>query len=85
MNYDYEITSTPIVGAVSLFSGGFEPRGWVECNGKMISRSEFSVLYNLIGNKFGGTGDSFCVPNIPPAAPGVAFYICANGNFPSRA
>ena len=37
---------------------------WLLCNGSTYSTSIYSNLYNVIGNVYGGSGDSFNVPNL---------------------
>ncbi len=37
---------------------------WLLCNGSTYSTSTYSNLYNVIGNVYGGSGDSFNVPNL---------------------
>ena len=40
------------------------PTGWVECNGQYLSKTEYSVLYDAIGNTFGESGTTFAVPDM---------------------
>jgi microcystin-dependent protein len=58
------------VGQVIAVGFNFAPEGWVLCNGQLLSISEFSVLYTLIGTTFGGDGvNTFGVPNLNGRSP----------------
>lgn len=39
------------------------PEGWLICNGASYQTSEYSDLFNIIGYNFGGSGDTFNVPD----------------------
>ena len=42
----------------------FTPRGWVPCDGRLLSVQQFSALYSLISTTYGGDGVStFAVPD----------------------
>ncbi|MDL2355383.1 MAG: tail fiber protein [Pseudomonadota bacterium] len=44
---------------------GFEPRGWALCNGQMLSISQNSALFSLLGTSYGGDGRStFGLPDL---------------------
>lgn len=52
-------------GELRLFTYSFIPYGWLECNGQTVNVSDYSTLYSIIGNTFGGVaGSTFCVPNL---------------------
>lgn len=53
-------------GSVSAYAGVSTPGGWLLCDGSAVSRSTFSVLYNIIGNTYGnGNGTTtFNLPNL---------------------
>jgi microcystin-dependent protein len=58
------------------------PQSWLPCNGQVLAIEDFPVLYEAIGNNFGGDGQStFGLPNLgstPPTAP-TAYAISAGG------
>ena len=57
--------SQPFVGEVRLVGFNFAPVGWSICNGDLISISENSTLFQLIGTTYGGNGQStFALPNL---------------------
>ena len=48
----------------------FAPQGWLPCDGRMLSTSEYPELSKAVGNAFGGDGaNSFCVPISSPGHP----------------
>lgn len=54
------------IGAIVPFSSDTIPANWILCDGRAVSRTEYSGLFNVLGTKF-GTGDgstTFCVPNL---------------------
>lgn len=55
--------STP-TGAIQAFSYATAPDGWLECDGAEVSRTEYSKLYEVIGDTY-GSGDGSTTFNIP--------------------
>ena len=75
------------LGQIELFPYSFVPYGWLLCNGQLLNIPQQSALYSLIGNKFGGDGrTTFAVPNLQGAepVPGMGYYICISGIYPTR-
>jgi microcystin-dependent protein len=57
--------SQPFVGQVIPVGFNFAPQGWHLCDGSLLSISEFSTLFNLIGTTFGGNGTTtFALPDL---------------------
>ena len=56
-------TNTP-VGMISIHSGSSSPTGWLLCDGTSYSTTTYANLYGVIGYTFGGSGESFNVPNL---------------------
>ena len=49
------------IGIVKLFAGNFAPRGWMFCDGSLISISRNSALFSILGTTYGGDGiTTFC-------------------------
>jgi microcystin-dependent protein len=77
--------SSYYVGEVRSFAFGFDPSGWLECNGQLLSIAEYQPLFALIGTEYGGNGATdFAVPDIPPlktttAGGGLTWRIAASG------
>lgn len=51
-------------GMVMYFADTFAPDGWLECNGRTVSRANYQNLFNVIGTKF-GDGDGSSTFNLP--------------------
>lgn len=75
------------IGQICTFPYSFAPLGWVFCNGALLQIMQYQPLYSLIGTKFGGNGSTnFAVPNLQGAEPqpGIGYYICVQGIYPTR-
>lgn len=61
-----EYVDNLMAGSIAAFAMISPPAGWLECNGQVISRSEYSRLFGLIGTRFGaGNGSTtFNLPNL---------------------
>jgi microcystin-dependent protein len=48
----------------------FAPTGWALCNGQLLSISQNTALFSILGTYFGGNGTSnFALPNLQASAP----------------
>ncbi len=55
----------PYIGQIQAFGFNFAPVGWLKCDGQLMSISEYSALFSLIGTTFGGDGIStFALPDL---------------------
>lgn len=55
----------PYIGEIKLFAGNFAPLGWARCDGQVLSISENSALFSLIGTTYGGDGvNTFQLPDL---------------------
>lgn len=55
----------PYVGEIRLFPYNFAPNGWFDCDGRLLSISDYEVLYTLLGTTYGGDGvNTFALPNL---------------------
>lgn len=55
----------PYLGEIRIFPGNFAPQDWLYCQGQLLSISEYSALFQLIGTTYGGDGNTtFGVPNL---------------------
>lgn len=62
--------SDPFVAEIRIFGFNFAPRGWAFCNGQVISISQNTALFSLLGTTYGGNGQSnFALPNLQGNAP----------------
>jgi microcystin-dependent protein len=58
------------VAEIRLFGGNFAPKGWALTNGQLISISQNTALFSLLGTQFGGNGTSnFALPNFQSRMP----------------
>ncbi|XOV66968.1 MAG: tail fiber protein [Fluviicola sp.] len=72
------------IAAVQWFpcDKNYEEGQWYLCNGQSLSIPENQLLYSQIGDTYGGSGGSFCVPNMEGPAMGINYIICAQGIMP---
>lgn len=62
--------SDPYIGEIRMFAGNFAPLGWAICDGSVLSISENSALYSLLGTTYGGDGQTaFALPDLRGRAP----------------
>lgn len=60
----------PYLAMLILFAGNFAIRGWALCWGQLLSISQNSALFSLIGTYYGGDGVStFALPDLRGRAP----------------
>lgn len=58
------------IGEIRIFSGNFAPVNWALCNGQLLSISQNTALFSILGTQYGGNGTStFALPNLNGAAP----------------
>ncbi|MAS09927.1 phage tail protein [Salinisphaera sp.] len=67
---DGPVAYTP-VGQITMFGGSDDPNGWLICDGREVSRSEYDDLYDVLGTVYGnGDGNStFNLPDFRGRAP----------------
>lgn len=81
----------PLMATIQLFALSFVPKGWMLCDGRLLSIAQYSALFSLLGTSFGGDGvQTFALPKLNPlAAEGTTFTcrycIAVEGVYPSRA
>ena len=62
--------STPYIGELRVFSFGFAPKGWVQCNGQLMSIQQNTALFAILGTTYGGDGvRTFGLPNLQGRTP----------------
>lgn len=55
----------PIIGSMCVFSGNFAVRNWAFANGQLLSISNNTALFSLLGTTYGGDGrTSFGLPDM---------------------
>jgi microcystin-dependent protein len=58
------------IGEIRPFAFGYQPSGWIQCNGQILDLRQFQALGSLLGNTFGGNvqQNTFGVPNLQGVA-----------------
>ncbi|GMT96740.1 tail fiber protein [Corallococcus caeni] len=66
--------SEPYIGQIVMFGGNFAPRGWLFCDGSLLSIAQNQALFAILGTTYGGNGTTtFALPDMRgrfPMAPG---------------
>ncbi|GAB3821866.1 tail fiber protein [Tessaracoccus terricola] len=58
------------IGTIMLFGFNFPPRGWAICNGQLLSISQNTALFSLLGTMYGGNGQTtFGLPDLRGRVP----------------
>ncbi len=52
------------IGQIAFYAMNAVPVGWLQCNGSLISKTTYPGLFNTIGYTYGGSGDSFRLPDL---------------------
>ena len=73
------------VGVIYPFGGGNDkvPDGYLPCDGRAVSRTEYSALFNVIGTSF-GNGDTINTFNVPDLRECVLVGIGTSGRNSSQ-
>src|SRR6266480_4308295 len=62
--------SEPFLGEIRTFGFNFAPRGWAQCNGQLLSISQNTALFSLLGTTYGGNGQTtFALPDLRSRVP----------------
>ena len=48
--------SEPFLGEIRMVGWNFAANGWALCNGQLLSISQYSALFSLLGTAYGGDG-----------------------------
>jgi microcystin-dependent protein len=72
----------PFIGELLLWAGNFAPRGYALCAGQLLSISQNTALFSILGTTYGGNGTSnFALPDLRGRitvgfgqGPGLSFY-----------
>lgn len=69
--------SEPFIGEIQLFGFNFAPRQWAYCNGALMTISQNTALFSLLGTAYGGDGrNTFALPDLTGRA------ACGDGHGP---
>jgi len=62
--------SDPFVAEIRIVGFNFAPTGWAFCNGQIMSISQNTALFSLLGTTYGGDGKTtFALPNLQGRSP----------------
>jgi microcystin-dependent protein len=62
--------SEPFIGEVRIFAGNYVPVDyWLPCDGRPLFIDQYQALHAVIGNLYGGYGNTFRLPNLTGLAP----------------
>lgn len=62
--------SEPFIGEIVMFGGNFAPRNWMFCNGQLLSISQNTALFSILGTTYGGDGvTTFALPDLRGRVP----------------
>lgn len=60
----------PMMASIQLFAGNFAPRGWLFCDGQLLSINAHSAIFSLLGTTYGGDGrTTFALPDLRGRVP----------------
>jgi microcystin-dependent protein len=70
------------IGELRIFSFGFAPKGWAQCNGQTLPINQNQALFSLLGTTYGGNGiTTFQLPNLQGNVPVHAGQLLGGGNY----
>jgi len=62
---NHAIADEPFIGEMRYFAGNFAPRNWAFCDGQLLSISQNTALFSLLGTMYGGDGrTNFGLPDM---------------------
>jgi microcystin-dependent protein len=60
----------PFLGQISVLGCNFAPLGWALCQGQLLTVTQNTALFSLLGTNFGGNGTTnFALPDLRSRAP----------------
>ena len=64
------MSTEPFIGEVKLLGFYFAPRGYMNCQGQIISIAQNTALFSLLGTTYGGDGQTtFALPDLQGRVP----------------
>ena len=59
-----------VIGIIWMFAGNFAPRHWALCDGILLSISQYTALFSILGTTYGGDGrTTFALPDLRGRVP----------------
>jgi microcystin-dependent protein len=63
--HDGGVSGQTYLGELTLFAGGFAPKGWAFTNGQLLPINQNQALFALLGTNYGGDGrTTFALPDL---------------------
>lgn len=80
---DNDFVYEKAIGEVGLFVNTCIPLGWLPCDGATYNKADYEELFVRIGYQFGGSGNTFKVPDLRGTEPNekMKYYISTTGYF----
>jgi microcystin-dependent protein len=73
------------IGTIMPVGFNFAPRGWAFCNGQLLSISQYSALFSLLGTTYGGNGQTtFGLPDLRGRGNGQTSFTLSVNNLPAH-
>jgi len=64
------MSTEPFIGEIKLFGFNFAPKGYMTCQGQILSIAQNTALFSLLGTTFGGNGqNTFALPDLQGRMP----------------
>jgi microcystin-dependent protein len=65
-----DMGADPYLGSIGIFAGNFAVKGWALCDGQLLSISQNTALFSLLGTTYGGNGQTtFALPDLRGRVP----------------
>jgi microcystin-dependent protein len=61
--FDLPATARPTVGDLKMSIVESDHLGWLRCDGRALSTAEYRTLFTVMGYRFGGSGNTFYLPD----------------------
>ncbi len=62
--------SEPYIAEIRMFGCAYAPRYWADCDGTFLTIADYTTLYSIIGDLYGGDGrGTMALPNLSGRAP----------------
>ena len=62
--------ASPFIGEIRLFAFSVVPKGWIQCNGSLLSIAQNQALFSILGTTYGGDGrTTFGIPDLRGRVP----------------
>ncbi|SDQ30102.1 Microcystin-dependent protein [Chryseobacterium soldanellicola] len=72
-----------MIGVIKLFAGNFAPKGFMLCDGSLLSIAQNSALFSILGTTYGGDGvTTFALPNLKGRYPIGTGNVNSNEYYP---